>query len=87
AISAYRSATRSGPQHPEAWRALAELLLERDGRGDRDEAVDAARRALKIAPADGRHALLAADALVRAVGVGARDEQLAGLAILESFAK
>lgn len=87
AISAYRSATRSGPQHPEAWRALAELLLERDGRGDRDEAVDAARRALKVAPADGRNALLAADALGRATGVGAREEHLAALAILEGFAR
>jgi tetratricopeptide (TPR) repeat protein len=80
AIDAYRQATRVGPKHVRAWRALARLLLERATQEDRREALDAFRRASKEDPADEAVALEWAQALLEQDPAQAR-------AVLEGFVK
>jgi Flp pilus assembly protein TadD len=85
AIDAYRQATRVGPQHGKSWRFLATLLLERNGRGDREESILAAKRALAISAADGEATLLAAEGLARAQGLGSDAERKSARELLEIF--
>ena len=85
AISAYRKATTIAPRHVRPWLALAQLLLERNQRGDREDAVVAARHALDAAPDSSDAALAVADALARAQGLGAADDRRSALELLEKF--
>lgn len=50
AADAYRKATRIGPKHVNAWRALAQLLLIRGTPESQREALDCLRRAAKADP-------------------------------------
>jgi tetratricopeptide (TPR) repeat protein len=85
AIDAYRKATTIAPRHVRPWLALAQLLLERNQRGDREDAVVAGRHALEAAPDSSEAALLEADAMARAQGLGAADDRRAALDLLEKF--
>ncbi len=87
AIAAYRKASTIAPRHARVWISLAELLLARGAKGDREEAIVSAKHGLEAAPSSVDAALLAAEGLARAQGLGAGDEQKAALALLEKFSK
>lgn len=84
AIEAWDRAALRGPRHPVGWRSVAQLLLHRAQKGDRERALRALELGTRECPEDEQLLLLRAEALL----VGGQEAEVAqARGLLEAFAK